>query len=109
MKGKWPTIRRRTFDKELRLSEGYIKTKEAYTESGAVYMGSVGAAAKQGYRTIAACERLGVPVSNEELQQIKCFAMMVDCYQDQCIIDEVGCKRRPCIPVFYREEAQKNA
>ena len=84
------TIRRRTLSKELRLSQGYVKTKEEYESQNVKYMGSVGAAAKQGYFTIAACERKGVPVSQE----------------DQCITDETGSKRRPCIPVFYREQEE---
>ena len=50
------TIRRRTLSKELRLSQGYVKTKEEYEGQNVKYMGSVGAAAKQGYFNIAACE-----------------------------------------------------
>jgi len=100
------TIRRRTLSKELRLSQGYVKTKEEYESQNVKYMGSVGAAAKQGYFTIAACERKGVPVSQDELQNIRYFAMLADCYVDQCITDETGSKRRPCIPVFYREQEQ---
>ncbi|MFR9085825.1 MAG: hypothetical protein ACLVJV_01690 [Oscillospiraceae bacterium] len=69
-------------------------------------MGSVGAAAKQGYFTIAACERKGVPVSQDELQNIRYFSMLADCYVDQCITDETGSKRRLCIPVFYREQEE---
>lgn len=42
------TIRRRTLSKELRLSQGYVKTKEEYESQNVKYMGSVGAAAKQG-------------------------------------------------------------
>ena len=90
------TIRRRTLSKELRLSQGYVKTKEEYESQNVKYMGSVGAAAKQGYFTIAACERKGVPVSQDELQNIRYFAML----------DETGSKRRPCIPVFYREQEE---
>ena len=88
------TIRRRTLSKELGLSQGYVKTKEEYESQNVKYMGSVGAAAKQGYFTIAACERKGVPVSQDELQNIRYFT------------DETGSKRRPCIPVFYREQEE---
>ena len=77
------TIRRRTLSKELRLSQGYVKIKEEYESQNVKYMGSVGAAAKQGYFTIAACERKGVPVSQDELQNIRHFAMLADCYVDQ--------------------------
>lgn len=101
------TIRRRTLSKELRLSQGYVKIKEEYESQNVKYMGSVGAAAKQGYFTIAACERKGVPVSQDELQNIRHFAMLADCYVDQCITDETGSKRRPCIPVFYREQEER--
>ena len=100
------TIRRRTLSKELRLSQGYVKIKEEYESQNVKYMGSVGAAAKQGYFTIAACERKCVPVSQDELQNIRYFAMLADCYVDQCITDETGSKRRPCIPVFYREQEE---
>ena len=48
----------------------------------------------------------GVPVSQDELQNIRYFAMLADCYVDQCITDETGSKRRPCIPVFYREQEE---
>ena len=75
------TIRRRTLSKELRLSQGYVKTKEEYESQNVKYMGSVGAAAKQGYFTIAACERKGVPVSQDELQNIRYFAMLA--YREQ--------------------------
>ena len=109
MSSKWETIRRRSLEKELRLSQGYIRTKEDYESRKVKYMGTVGAAAKQGYFTVAACERKGFPVSQDELQHIQYFAMLVDCYADQCITDEAGSKRRPCLPVFYREEAEKNA
>ena len=47
-----------------------------------------------------------VPVSQDELQNIRYFAMLADCYVDQCITDETGSKRRPCIPVFYREQEE---
>lgn len=96
-------VRRRTAEKELRLSNGYIKTKEEYGATGATYLGSLGQATKAGYYTIAACQRREQPVQPEELQTIQHFAMFADCYADQCLIVD-GQKRRPCLPVFYREE-----
>lgn len=101
-------IRRRTAEKELRLSDGYVKTKEEYIGTGATYHGSLGQAAKAGYLTIAACQRLGRPVQPSELADIQHFAMFVDCYSDQCLIVN-GRKRRPCLPVFYRELADRDA
>lgn len=96
-------MNRRTAEKELRLSDEYIKTKEEYEATGATYLGSLGQAAKAGYYTIAACQRCGQPVQSEELQAIQHFAMFADCYADQCLIVNKK-KRRPCLPVFYREE-----
>ncbi len=100
------TIRRRTPFQGATLISGYVKTKEEYESQNVKYMGSVGAAAKQGYFTIAACERNGVPCRRMSFQNIRYFAMLADCYVDQCITDETGSKRRPCIPVFYREQEE---
>ncbi len=97
------TIRRRTTEKELRLAEGYVLTREEYEEQGAKYMGSLGMAAKAGYYTPRGCERLGAPVTEGELANIKHFAVFMDCYQDQTIKGEDGHAHRPCLPVFYRE------
>lgn len=98
------TIRRRTAEKELRLAEGYVLTKEEYEAQGAAYMGSLGQAAKAGYFTPAGCERLNAPVTSDELSNIKYFAMFADCYQDQTIKRD-GRSRRPCLPVFPRNRA----
>ena len=98
-------IRRRTGDKELRLAEGYVRTREAYEAAGTVFLGSVRAAAEQGYFTPAACARKQLPVTDHEWANIAHFAMLTDCYADQCIVGQTGEKRRPCLPVFFREEA----
>lgn len=95
-------VRRNTAEKELRMAQGYIKTKEDYEAAGAVYIGSLGAAFKVGYYTIAGCDRMRQPVTEAELAGIKHFAMFADCYADQCIVTPDGKKRRPCLPVFYR-------
>lgn len=96
------SLRRRSFEKELRLAGKHVRTKSDYESTGATYLGTVGAAAQQGYYTMAACERKQVPVTSEELRSILHFAMLADCYTDQCIIDQAGRKHRPCLPVFFR-------
>ena len=94
-------IRRRVTEKEFRLAEGHVFTREEYEEQGAIYMGSLGMAAKAGYHTPAGGERLKAPVTEDEFNNITHFAMFVDCYQDQCLQRE-GHTRRPCLPVFSR-------
>ena len=96
------SVKRMTSEKELRLAAGHVKTRDEYEAQGAKYMGSLGMAAKAGYYTPAACERLGCPVSEQELENIEFFAMYADCYTDQCI-EQDGHLYRPCLPVFYRE------
>ncbi len=94
-------IRRRTAEKEFKLAEGHVLTREEYEELGAIYMGSLGMAAKAGYHTPAGCERLKAPVTEDEFNNITHFAMFADCYQDQCLQRD-GHARRPCLPVFSR-------
>ena len=101
---KQSILRRRTADKELRLAGDYVRTKEAYEAAGAAFLGSVRAAAELGYFTPAACARKRLPVTAQEWESITHFAMLTDCYADQCITDRAGAKRRPCLPVFPREE-----
>ena len=84
------------------MAADYVKTRDEYEAQGAKYIGSLGMAAKAGYYTPAACERLGCPVSEQELESIKHFAMYASCYTDQCI-ERDGRSYRPCLPVFYRE------
>ena len=97
-------IRRRAFAKELRLAEGYVKTREEYEDTGATFLGSARMAAEQSYFTPAACARMKKPVTDQEWEEITHFAMIKDCYQDQCITDSTGRKYRPCLPVFFREK-----
>ena len=100
------TIQRRRAEKELRLAEGYILTREAYETRGARYMGPLSMAAKAGYYTPAGCARLGAPVTPEELANIGYFAIFADCYPDQMLQDGDGNLCRPCLPVFYRGTQQ---
>ena len=101
-------MRRRIIEKEFRLADGYVKSKEEYEATGATYQGSLGQAAEAGYLTIGGCQRLGQPVQPDELANIQHFAMSVSCYADQCLI--IGRRRcRPCLPVFYRALADRDA
>lgn len=90
-------IRLRTQEKEIRLSGSLVMTKEQWEERGGIYRGSIGTAARTGFYTVRACERLGFPVSDEEFKTCNDFAMFVDCYMKFCIE-----RKRPCLPVFYR-------
>lgn len=97
-------IRHRMQEKEIRLSGKLVKTREFWEQCGAVYHGSLGTAAKEGWYTVRNCELMGVPVSNEEFQSCKDFAMYKDCYDEYCLKDSIGKKVRPCLPVFYRSK-----
>lgn len=92
-------IRRRTQEKELRLSGELVMTKEEWVERGGTYRGTLGQAAQLGFYTIRACEKLGQPVTETEKVNCKDFAMYSNCYMEYCI----GHKR-PCLPVFFREK-----
>ena len=96
-------IRHRTQEKEIRLSGELVMTKEAWEQRGAVYHGSLGHAAKECWYTVRNCEIMGVPVTDEELQSCKDFAMFKDCYAENLlVIDDKN--RVPCLPVFYRDK-----
>ena len=99
-------IRRSWEEKELQLAQGCIKTKEEYEAAGAAFMGSLGQAAKANYLTPAACQRRGRPVTAEEMENIRHFAVFANCYTDLCIVVN-GQRKRPCLPVFFREEDPK--
>lgn len=96
-------IRRRTEEKELRMSREYVLSKDEFLALGAEYLGSLGKAAKQGYYTARSCECMGVPVTDDEWAHIEHFAMYKDCYDDLCLLRH-GARVRPCLPVFYRGE-----
>ncbi len=94
-------IRERTQAKEIRLSALYIITKTQVIEQGKTYLGTLGQAAQQGYYTISACQNMGLPVTNEELEDMEYYAMFSTCYQHYCIASN-GKYVRPCLPVFNR-------
>lgn len=92
-------IKHRTEDKILRMSEPLVMSRTVWLERGGVYRGTISEAAKQNYFTAWKCERLGQPVTADELANAKDFAMFKGCYMENCLPD----RTRPCIPVFYRE------
>jgi len=96
-------IRHRSEEKEIRLSGELVMTKEAWEQRGAVYHGSLGAAAKESWYTVRNCELMGLPVTEEEFSACKNFAMYQDCYAENCIVVD-GKQKRPCLPVFYRDK-----
>lgn len=97
-------IRHRTQEKEIRLSGKLVKTREAWEQRGGGYHGSVGNAAQESWYTVRTCEMMGIPVTDEELQGCKDFAMYKDCYDEYCLKDGAGKRVRPCLPVFYRNK-----
>ena len=101
-------IRHRTQEKEIRLSGKLVMTREAWEQRGAGYHGSIGNAAKESWYTVRNCEIMGVPVTDEELQSCKDFAMYKDCYDEYCLKNSAGKKVRPCLPVFYADTLRRN-
>ncbi len=73
-------IRDRSEKKELRMNEGYILQKSEVTEKGFTYLGSLGQAHLQGYRSMRECENSGESVSPEELENSKHYAMCKSFY-----------------------------
>ena len=102
-KNNFLPIKHRMYDKELRLSLGHVRTREEYEAQGTKFMGPISMSRKASYYTIAQCERMELPVTDEELQNITHFTMIADCYREQCVILADGNWRRPCIPVFLRK------
>ena len=96
-------IRHRTQEKEIRLSGELVMTKEAWEQRGGFYHDSLDNAAKEGWYTVRNCELIGLPVSDEEFQNCKDFAMFKDCYAENLIVID-GKNRAPCLPVFYRDK-----
>ena len=92
-------IKHRTENKILRMSEPLVMSRKEWLEKGGVYRGSLSEAAKQNYFTAWKCERLGQPVTADELAAAKDFAMFKGCYMENILPDGT----RPCIPVFHRE------
>lgn len=102
MIGMTALARRRMQEKELCMAGDMLGTQQELEHNGLIFMGSTGTAAKAGYLTARGCQRLGVPVTEDELAHPQYFAMMPDCYSDLCVTDQDGDRRRPCLPVFYR-------
>ncbi len=94
-------IRRRTQEKELRLAGSLVMTRTEWEEQGGIYRGGLGKAAEQGYYTIRECEKMGQPVTADELSQAKDFAMCKMFYTDY-LIKKDGKNHPPCVPVFFR-------
>jgi len=90
-------IRRLTQAKEIRLSGKLVMSKEQWELRGGVFRGTVSAAARACYYTVRGCERLGMPVTEDELNRCNDFAIFQGCYMEFCID-----RKRPCLPVFYR-------
>lgn len=100
-------ITKRTIEKDLRMSEGYIMTKEEWLSRGATYRGSVGEAAKSRYFTVRQCEKMKLPVSQEELCESQNFAVMKN-NAGNWLTRSDGTRTFPCIPVFYRSEESES-
>ncbi len=95
-------IRHRTQEKEMQLAGNLAMTKNDWLEKGGIYHGTLWEAKQQNYYTIRVCEKMGQPVSAEELQQAKDFAMCKSYYAEY-LIKKGGKMYVPCVPVFFRE------
>lgn len=96
-------IRHRTQKKEIRLSGALAMSKTAWEQRAGIYHDSLGNAAKEGWYTVRNCEIMGVPVTDEEFQNCKDFAIFQGCYSENLIVID-GKNRVPCLPVFYRDK-----
>lgn len=95
------SIRRKTEEKELQAAGTLVGIRSQMEEAGMVYMGTLTMAAKAGYFTHRACDKMGRPVGADE-EPDHC-AVMADCPLDLCLIDEDGNRVRPCLPVYFRD------
>lgn len=94
-------IRKLTMAKDLRMAKGHVMTKDQFAATGATYRGTLGEAARAGYYTARACEKMGQSVTDAEWADIQNFGMMMDCSVTYCLPVN-GKRRRPCVPVFWR-------
>ncbi len=96
------TIRERTEAKELRMSGELVKSREEWFSCGATFQGTISQAKSNSYFTVRYCEKIGQPVTDDEMSKANNFAEMSSCYMHHCL-ERNGVKVRPCIPVFYRK------
>lgn len=96
------TIRHRTEAKELRMAGNLVMSKEEWLERGGSCRGTLGQAHKSSWLTPRGCERVGQPVTKEEMANAKDFCIYADCYMEHCLVRD-GRNVRPCLPVFFRE------
>lgn len=106
--GNYSLIRRITEEKELKMSGDLVLSRKEWIARGGVYRGSLGDAAKLGYYTVRVCEKLGQPVTSEEMLLAKDFAEFKTCYADSCLMQDDGTKVRPNLPVFFRITENNN-
>ncbi|MGN0813182.1 MAG: hypothetical protein ACI4MQ_06725 [Candidatus Coproplasma sp.] len=71
-------------------------------EKGGIYHGTISQASKEGYYTVRRCELMGEPVSSDEFQRCKDYAMYKGIYVENMIQISSSEKVCPCLPVFYR-------
>ena len=95
-------IEHRTQSKEIRLSGELCMTREQWQKKGGIYHGTISQASKEGYYTVRRCELMGEPVSSDEFQRCKDYAMFKGVYVENMIQITPSVKVCPCLPVFYR-------
>ncbi len=96
------TITLLTEEKELKKAGNLVMSKEEWVERGGTCRGTFGQALKAGWLTPRGCERVGQPVTDEEMAGAKDFCILAACYMEHCL-ERNGLKVRPCLPVFFRE------
>lgn len=100
-------IKERTEAKELKMAGNLAMSRDEWITRGATFRGTLSQASKSNYLTARMCEKIGQPVSDEEMNAADNFAEMATCYMQFCL-ERDGKKVRPNIPVFYRENTNKN-
>lgn len=93
-------VRYRTEELELKKAAPSVGIRSELEAAGLVFLGSLTMAAKGGYYSPRACEKMGQPVMEWE-QPTHC-AVMADCPTDLCMRDTEGNLVRPCLPVYFR-------
>lgn len=100
-------IDHRTEAKELRMAGDLVMSKDEWLERGGQCRGTLGQAHKAGWLTPRSCERIGQPVTPEELANAKDFCIYAACHMESCLVRN-GHNVRPCLPVFFRDKCKGN-
>lgn len=88
---------------EKKLSGKYWINKTQVNETNAALFNNFYDAKESGYYTSGFCERNKTPVTDKEFSDITHYVYWGNCYSDVLIFDSEGKRRKPCVPVFFRD------